>query len=33
MSDNDWVALGALTDDADYYAAFESSFGFDISPA
>jgi NAD(P)-dependent dehydrogenase (short-subunit alcohol dehydrogenase family) len=33
MSDNDWVALGALADDADYYAAFESSFGFDISPA
>ena len=33
MSDEDWVALGEPTDDAEYYAAFKSAFGLDISPA
>ncbi|HEX3088201.1 MAG TPA: SDR family oxidoreductase [Ilumatobacteraceae bacterium] len=33
MSDEDWVALGAYTDDAQYYAAFKSAFGLDIAPA
>jgi NAD(P)-dependent dehydrogenase (short-subunit alcohol dehydrogenase family) len=33
MSDEDWVALGAYDDDADYYAAFKSEFGLDIAPA
>ena len=32
MSDEDWVALGAHVDDGDYYAAFQSAFGLDISP-
>jgi NAD(P)-dependent dehydrogenase (short-subunit alcohol dehydrogenase family) len=32
MSDEEWVALGAHVDDADYYAAFESAFGLDIAP-
>jgi NAD(P)-dependent dehydrogenase (short-subunit alcohol dehydrogenase family) len=31
MSDEEWVALGAYTDDADYYAAFRSAFGIDIA--
>jgi NAD(P)-dependent dehydrogenase (short-subunit alcohol dehydrogenase family) len=31
MSDEAWVALGALADDADYYAAFESAFDLDIA--
>ena len=31
MSDEDWIALGAHDDDADYYAAFKSAFGLDIS--
>ena len=31
MSDEDWIALGAHHDDADYYAAFKSAFGLDIS--
>ena len=30
MSDQDWVALGALTDDAEYYDRFEQHFGLDI---
>ena len=33
MSDEAWVALGQYTDDADYYAAFKSTFGVDIAPA
>lgn len=33
MSDEEWVALGAHVDDADYYAAFQSTFGLDIAPA
>jgi NAD(P)-dependent dehydrogenase (short-subunit alcohol dehydrogenase family) len=33
MSDEDWVALGAYTDDAEYYAAFKAAFGLDIAPA
>jgi NAD(P)-dependent dehydrogenase (short-subunit alcohol dehydrogenase family) len=32
MSDEDWVALGAHQDDADYYADFERYFGVDIAP-
>lgn len=32
MSDEQWVALGALTDDDDYYEQFEKAFGFDIAP-
>jgi len=31
MSDEEWIALGAHDDDADYYAAFQSAFGLDIS--
>ena len=31
MSDEDWISLGAHDDDADYYAAFQSAFGLDIS--
>ncbi len=31
MSDQEWVALGAHADDADYYEAFESAFGLDIA--
>jgi NAD(P)-dependent dehydrogenase (short-subunit alcohol dehydrogenase family) len=33
MTDEEWVALGAHTDDADYYTAFQSIFGLDIAPA
>jgi NAD(P)-dependent dehydrogenase (short-subunit alcohol dehydrogenase family) len=32
MDDRDWVALGALTDDADYYRRFQELFGLDIAP-
>jgi NAD(P)-dependent dehydrogenase (short-subunit alcohol dehydrogenase family) len=32
MSDEAWVALGALTDDDAYYAAFQAAFGLDIAP-
>jgi NAD(P)-dependent dehydrogenase (short-subunit alcohol dehydrogenase family) len=32
MSDADWVAMGALEDDADYYDAFEKHFGLRIHP-
>lgn len=30
MSDAEWVSLGGLSDDADYYDAFEKYFGVDI---
>jgi NAD(P)-dependent dehydrogenase (short-subunit alcohol dehydrogenase family) len=33
MTDEDWVALGAHTDDAAYYAGFRQLFGVDIAPA
>jgi NAD(P)-dependent dehydrogenase (short-subunit alcohol dehydrogenase family) len=33
MTDADWVALGAVADDATYYARFEEHFGLDIRPA
>jgi NAD(P)-dependent dehydrogenase (short-subunit alcohol dehydrogenase family) len=32
MSDADWVAMGALEDDGDYYDAFEKHFGLRIHP-
>ena len=32
MDDDDWVALGALQDDSDYYRRFEELFDLDISP-
>jgi NAD(P)-dependent dehydrogenase (short-subunit alcohol dehydrogenase family) len=32
MSDPDWVALGAIEDDADYYERFAELFGLDIRP-
>ena len=31
MSDEHWVALGAIEDDADYAAAFQAAFGLDIT--
>jgi NAD(P)-dependent dehydrogenase (short-subunit alcohol dehydrogenase family) len=31
LSDEDWVAMGAVTDDADYIARFRDAFGVDIS--
>jgi NAD(P)-dependent dehydrogenase (short-subunit alcohol dehydrogenase family) len=31
MSDEAWVALGSIEDDADYYDAFRETFGLDIS--
>lgn len=30
LADEDWVALGAIADDDDYYAAFERHFGLPI---
>ena len=32
MSDEDWVALGALPDDTDYVARFNELFGLDLTP-
>ena len=32
MSDADWVAMGAIVDDTDYYDAFERHLGVDIRP-
>lgn len=32
MTDEDWVALGAAADDAEYYDRFERHFGLDIRP-
>lgn len=32
MSDADWVGLGAIEDDNEYYARFEELLGVDISP-
>jgi NAD(P)-dependent dehydrogenase (short-subunit alcohol dehydrogenase family) len=32
MSDEEWVALGAITDDDHYHAAFQEAFGIDIRP-
>jgi NAD(P)-dependent dehydrogenase (short-subunit alcohol dehydrogenase family) len=31
MSDEEWVALGAITDDAEYVAAFDRYFGLDLT--
>jgi NAD(P)-dependent dehydrogenase (short-subunit alcohol dehydrogenase family) len=33
LSDEEWVAMGAAVDDADYYARFAAAFGLDIAPA
>jgi len=30
VSDEDWVALGAIADDAEYAAAFTELFGLDV---
>jgi len=32
MSDAEWVALGAIDADAEYYARFAELFGLDIAP-
>ena len=32
MSDEEWVALGGVADDAGYYGDFERFFGVDIRP-
>jgi NAD(P)-dependent dehydrogenase (short-subunit alcohol dehydrogenase family) len=32
MTDEEWVALGDTTDDAEYYRRFESAFGLSIAP-
>jgi NAD(P)-dependent dehydrogenase (short-subunit alcohol dehydrogenase family) len=32
LSDEDWVAMGAAADDADYYRRFEAAFGLAIAP-
>jgi NAD(P)-dependent dehydrogenase (short-subunit alcohol dehydrogenase family) len=32
LDDADWVALGAVADDAEYYARFRDLFGLDIAP-
>jgi NAD(P)-dependent dehydrogenase (short-subunit alcohol dehydrogenase family) len=32
MSDEEWVALGAITDDAEYYRRFRELLGVDIAP-
>jgi NAD(P)-dependent dehydrogenase (short-subunit alcohol dehydrogenase family) len=33
VADADWVALGAITDDEEYYRRFADLFGLDIAPA
>jgi hypothetical protein len=33
LDDADWVALGAVADDAEYYRRFRDLFGVDIAPA
>jgi NAD(P)-dependent dehydrogenase (short-subunit alcohol dehydrogenase family) len=33
MTDAEWVALGAVDDDAEYYRRFHEHFGLDIAPA
>jgi NAD(P)-dependent dehydrogenase (short-subunit alcohol dehydrogenase family) len=32
MTDEDWIGLGAIVDDTEYYARFETLFGLDIAP-
>jgi NAD(P)-dependent dehydrogenase (short-subunit alcohol dehydrogenase family) len=32
MSDHDWVALGAATDDGEYRERFKAAFGVDLTP-
>ena len=33
ITDEQWVALGAIEDDDDYYRAYSDTFGIDITPA
>jgi NAD(P)-dependent dehydrogenase (short-subunit alcohol dehydrogenase family) len=33
INDEQWVALGAIEDDDEYYCAFSETFGIDITPA
>lgn len=33
ISDEQWIALGAIADDDEYYRAFSDTFGVDITPA
>ena len=33
LDDADWVALGAIADDTEYYARFQQHFGVDITPS
>ena len=33
MTDEEWVELGRIADDHEYYARFENTFGLDIRPA
>ena len=32
ITDEQWVALGAIEDDDEYYQAFSTTFGVDITP-
>ena len=32
LDDDEWVAIGALQDDSDYYRRFEELFDLDIAP-
>ena len=32
MTDAEWVAMGAITDDAEYYDRFQHHFGLDVKP-
>ena len=32
MTDADWVAMGAIADDAEYYERFQHHFGLDVRP-
>jgi NAD(P)-dependent dehydrogenase (short-subunit alcohol dehydrogenase family) len=33
MTDGEWIALGAVADDSEYYRRFHEHFGLDIAPA
>ena len=32
ITDEQWVALGAIADDDEYFRAFDATFGVDITP-